>query len=138
MSKHKEEDLKHAEMIRRADLIMKVQMKELTATEAAEILNISRKTFYEWQERALKGMLDGLTKRPPGRPAKSIDPEKETLKKDLKTLQQRNDVLETSMEIMKIWEDVDPEERAKVFGNKKNKKKSLKKKLREKRKKKRP
>lgn len=35
--------------IERAEVILKVQSGELTATEGAAMLKVSRKTYYEWE-----------------------------------------------------------------------------------------
>jgi transposase len=61
----------------RASLILQVQAGQLSATQAAQSLGVSRKTYYQWERRALQGMVDQLTQRPPGRPQKPDDPEKQ-------------------------------------------------------------
>jgi DNA-directed RNA polymerase specialized sigma24 family protein len=38
----------------RAAIILQVRSGALTATEGAERLGISRKTYYEWEDRALQ------------------------------------------------------------------------------------
>ena len=58
----------------------------LTATQAALELGVSRKTFYEWLERALSAMRSALTDRPGGRPAKALDPEKDQLREEVAIL----------------------------------------------------
>ena len=45
----------------RASLILQVQAGQLTATQAAQSLGVSRKTYYQWERRALQGMVDQLT-----------------------------------------------------------------------------
>jgi DNA-binding XRE family transcriptional regulator len=40
---------------RRAEIIVQVQSGQLTATEAARQLGVSRKTYYQWERRALGG-----------------------------------------------------------------------------------
>jgi len=72
-------------------LVIKVQAKLMTATEAAEKMGVSRKTYYEKEKRALSGMLAGLERKEPGRPAAEVDPEKEALKKELEEM--KEDVL---------------------------------------------
>lgn len=67
----------------RATLIMKVRSGQLTATEAARILGVSRKTYYQWERRGLEAMLAQLEDRPEGRPENPSDPEKESLQKRL-------------------------------------------------------
>ena len=45
---------------------MKVRCGLMNASQAAEQLGISRKTYYKWEQRALSAMLEGLTDQPPG------------------------------------------------------------------------
>ena len=45
----------------RASLILQVQAGQLSATQAAQSLGVSRKTYYQWERRALQGMVDQLT-----------------------------------------------------------------------------
>lgn len=71
----------------------------LNATEAALSLGMSRKTFYEWQDRALSGMLMALQDRPTGRPPHPVDPEKEQLLEELDTLEKERIVLENRLRI---------------------------------------
>lgn len=65
---------------RRAELIVQVRSGLLTATQAARQLGVSRKTYYEWEKRALCGMMGALENREGGRPSRRVDPEKEELK----------------------------------------------------------
>lgn len=60
-------------------LIMRVQTGQLTASEAARQMGVSRKTFYQRMRRGLAGMVAALTPRPAGRPVKERDTEKEAL-----------------------------------------------------------
>lgn len=94
-------DKAKAQARHRAELILKVRSGELTATEAAEQLGVSRKTYYKWEQRALEGMLENLCERNSGRPACEPDEEKENLKKrvmelerELKAKQQREELRE--------------------------------------------
>jgi len=52
----------------RASIILQVRSGALTATEGAERLGISRKTYYEWEDRALQAMALALENHAPGRP----------------------------------------------------------------------
>ena len=63
----------------RAQLIMQVRSGVLSAQEAARQLGISRKTYYQWERRALAAMVEALGNRQPGRPPRPLDPEKEAL-----------------------------------------------------------
>jgi len=77
------ESMEQEEML----LIMRVQTDQLTASEAARQLGVSRKTFYQRFQRGLAGMTAALAPRPAGRPGKERDAEKEELLTQLKRLQ---------------------------------------------------
>jgi transposase len=64
----------------RALVILQVRSGALTAKEGAQLLGVSRKTYYEWEERSLKAIALALENRPSGRPPAPMDPEKETLR----------------------------------------------------------
>ena len=72
----------------------------LTSAEAAGQLGVSRKTFYEWREKALRGMEAALRDAEPGRPPNPVDPEKEELRKRELLLQRENDVLRCRLHIL--------------------------------------
>ena len=72
---------------KRAELILKVQSGQMTATEAAKELGVSRKTYYKWENRALQAMLGALEDRPCGRPSRPVDGEKENLKSMMTNMQ---------------------------------------------------
>ena len=71
----------------------------LSATDAALSLGMSRKTFYEWLDRALDGMRSALRDRPTGRPPHPADPEKEHLLEELEILEKERVVLESRLRI---------------------------------------
>ena len=56
---------------RSMEAILQVCGGTLTATEASNRLNISRKSYYQREKRALSGMLAALQPHPAGRPSKS-------------------------------------------------------------------
>ena len=66
---------------KRAETIINVRSGQITATEGARQLGISRKSYYRWEHRGLEGLMTALEESPPGRPEEEIDPEKEALKK---------------------------------------------------------
>lgn len=81
----------------RARIILEVRSGKLTVTEGAQLLGISRQRFYEWEERALSAMAEALTDREAGRPeGKAEDPEKETLKRRVVSLEQEVTALRRS------------------------------------------
>jgi DNA-binding XRE family transcriptional regulator len=53
----------------RAEMILKVRTGQITATQAAQTLGVSRKTYYEWEKRGLSAMLGELEDQEAGRPS---------------------------------------------------------------------
>jgi transposase len=92
----------HAQARRRAELILKVRAGQMTASEAAKRLGVSRKTYYKWEQRALEGMLEGLCERNSGRPACEPDEEKENLKKKVMELERELKAKQQSEELRKL------------------------------------
>lgn len=86
----------------RALLIMQVQAGTITASQAAKQLGISRKTYYQWEQRALSSMLDAVTQLPPGRPRKNISPTERKLEQKVWILQKQIDKAQESKEIRAI------------------------------------
>lgn len=59
----------------RAAIILQVRSGQLTATQAARQLGISRQRYYQWEKRALQAMLTALNDKPKGRrPRRKPDP----------------------------------------------------------------
>jgi transposase len=79
----------NAKARQRAELIFKVRSGQMTATEAAQTLGISRQQYYQWEQRALQSMLCALEDQPTGRPKTPKDPEKEHLQLRVKQLEQQ-------------------------------------------------
>jgi transposase len=90
----------------RALLIMQVQAGVITATEAARQLGISRKTYYQWEARALKGLLAAVTQQPPGRPRQPDRPKQRRLEAKVDQLQKELDQAQESREIRAALERV--------------------------------
>ncbi len=82
--------------------IMQVRSGLMTVERAAEELCISRKTWYEWENKALSAMCLALQPGDPGRPRNKIDPEKENLKVQLKQMQKKLILTEQDIEIRKL------------------------------------
>ena len=76
LMKDKEQELARE----RALVILRVRSGTMTAKQGAQALGVSRKTYYQWEERALKAMALALENRVAGRPCVSTDEEKETLR----------------------------------------------------------
>jgi transposase len=95
----------------RALIIMQVRSGRITAAQGAQRLGISRKTYYQWEKRALEGMMTALENQDAGRPARSVDTEKEQLKKknrklerELLLTQQRSKVKDLFLEkVNQAW-----------------------------------
>ena len=83
----------------RAELIVEVRSGRITAKEAAKRLGVSRKTYYKWEKRALKGMVEALGERASGRPAAHIDREKQTLQEKSERLEKTVEGLERTLKI---------------------------------------
>jgi transposase len=99
--KHKRD--KEQELARqRALVILQVRSGILTAKEGAKRLGISRKTYYEWEERSLKAMALALENRPAGRPPVAVDEEKETLQERVQELEKKLYLAEKTIEVKEI------------------------------------
>ena len=91
----------------RASIILQVRSGALTATEGAERLGISRKTYYEWEDRALQAMALALESRAPGRPPVLRDAEKEELQSKVRDLEKRLYVAEKTIEVKEMFSAYD-------------------------------
>jgi 1-acyl-sn-glycerol-3-phosphate acyltransferase len=63
---------------------------------------VSRKTYYEWEEKSLKAMALALENRPSGRPPAPIDEEKETLRERVQELEKKLDLAEKTIEVKEL------------------------------------
>jgi transposase len=104
----------------RASIILQVRSGGLTATEGAERLRISRKTYYEWEDRALQAMALTLENHAPGRPSAPLDAEKEELQRKVLDLEKKLFLAEKTIEVKELLSAFDLHEA------KKNKKKKQK------------
>ncbi len=86
----------------RALVILQVRSGALTAKEGAKQLGISRKTYYEWEERSLKAMALALETRPAGRPPGVVDEEKEALRERVQELEKKLYMAEKKIEVKEI------------------------------------
>ena len=78
---------------------MQVQSGVITAKEAARQLGISRKTYYEWERRALQALVEALRDRPGGRPSTPTEPEQEALQQQAQQLAEQRQALEQTLAI---------------------------------------
>jgi len=83
----------------RASIILQVRSGSLTATEGAERLGVSRKTYYQWEDRALQAMALALENHSPGRPPVPLDAEKEELQRQVRDLEKRLYLAEKTIEV---------------------------------------
>lgn len=90
----------------RQQVILSVLAGRLTAADGARQLGVSRKTYYEWQARALAGMQEALRDRPGGRPAMPVDPERERLQQEMERLRRDRQMLEGRLRIQEAIRDV--------------------------------
>jgi transposase len=91
----------------RALVILQVRSGALTALEGAKRLGVSRKTYYEWEERSLKAMALALENHPAGRPLAAMDDEKEALRKRIRELEKKLDLAEKTIEVKGLLADLD-------------------------------
>jgi transposase len=90
----------------RALLIMKVCSGQMTAVDAARILGVSRKTYYQWEQRGLEGMMAQLQDQLPGRPAHPSDPEKEALQTQLRQAEAKLEEARQTRELREILDSL--------------------------------
>jgi transposase len=86
----------------RALVILQVRSGALTAKEGAKLLGVSRKAYYEWEEKSLKAMSLALENRPSGRPPLTLDPEKEALRERVRELEKKLDLAEKTIEVKEL------------------------------------
>jgi len=86
----------------RALVILQVRSGALTVKEGAKLLGVSRKTYYEWEEKSLKATALALENRPAGRPPAAIDEEKETLRERVRELEKKLDLAEKTIEVKEL------------------------------------
>lgn len=107
---------------RRASVIMKVRSGQISAREGAHQLGISRKTYYEWEQRALQAMIHAMESRSSGRPTIQVDAEKERLKDQVKDLGQKLLLAEKTIEVKDLLSAYDLHKECKGKKNRKVKK----------------
>jgi transposase len=86
----------------RALVILRVRSGAMTAKQGAQALGVSRKTYYQWEDRALKAMALALENRVAGRPCVSTDEEKETLRQRIRELEKKLDLAEKTLEVKEL------------------------------------
>jgi transposase len=87
----------------RATLILKVRSGQITATQAAQALGISRQRYYRWEKRALQAMLQALEAQPKGRPKKrESDPQKHALLHRMQQLEKQVQLYEQKEKLRQV------------------------------------
>jgi transposase len=86
----------------RALVILQVRSGALTAKEGAQLLGVSRKTYYEWEEKSLKAMALALENRFGGRPPAPVDEEKEELRERVRELETKLELAEKTLEVKEL------------------------------------
>lgn len=84
---------------KRAEVILKVVSEQITATEGAKELGVSRKTFHKWLNRGMAGMIGSLEDAESGLPTEAVDAEKEKLRKEKEELEEKLKVMELKVRI---------------------------------------
>lgn len=93
-----------ANALQRAEMIMKVRCGLMTASEAANQLGVSRKTYYKWERRGLAALLEGVGDQKAGRPRK---PERESfLEKRLAESRAEIEYLEQKIALKEIVAEI--------------------------------
>lgn len=90
----------------RAEVIMKVRCGLLTAQQAAEQRGVSRKTYYQWEERGLSALLSSLADKGSGRPSPPVDSEKQALQRQLEQAQRECAILQHKMALKDVLFDL--------------------------------
>jgi transposase len=86
----------------RALVILKVRSGVLTAKQGALALGVSRKTYYEWEEKSLQAMTLALENQPAGRKPAPVDEEKEALRERVRELEKKLDLAEKTIEVKEL------------------------------------
>ena len=84
---------------RRAAVVFAVRSGQITAKEGARQLGVSRKTYYEWEARALAAMTEAMEDRATGRPGEPEDEEKSRLMGQIAELQNQLFVAQKTAEV---------------------------------------
>lgn len=82
-----------------AEKIVQVRSGNITASEAARQMDVSRKTYYQKERKALSGMMAGLKSRDAGRPKVQVDPEKERMRVQLLRLHEELTILKYAQRV---------------------------------------
>ena len=90
-------------------------------SEACRVFGVSRKTYYQWEKRALQGMMEQLEEQPPGRPATQSDPQLEAMKQKIAELETKLTVAQQTAEVRAILLAMEESQQKRDLKKKKNK-----------------
>jgi transposase len=90
----------------RAELIMKVRCGLITAAQAADRLGVSRKTYYKWEQRGLRALLDGVADQSPGRPSRPSDDHHQALERQLSEAMTQVELLNHKLALKDVLMDL--------------------------------
>lgn len=83
----------------KVQIILQVRSGQLSAAAGAKLLGLSRKSYYRWERRALKAMIESLRSRPPGRPRRIHNPVLTQLQRKIRKLEQQ---LQTTQRLARL------------------------------------
>jgi transposase len=93
-------DAKDKELARlRTAVVFAVRSGQITAEEGARRLGVSRKTYYEWESRALQAMTEAMQDRAAGRPETPKDEQKQRMQEEIAELRKKLFVAEKTVEV---------------------------------------
>jgi hypothetical protein len=84
---------------KRAEVVFAVRGGKMTAEEGARLLGVSRKTYYEWENRALLAMMAAMENKAVGRPPHPQDEENQRLQAQVAELEKKLFVAEKTVEV---------------------------------------
>jgi predicted site-specific integrase-resolvase len=100
MTRKQKKDEQNQAARQRAEIIMKVRCGLMTATQAAQLLEVSRKTYYKWEQRGLAALLEGVQDQKSGRPEIPLEQTPQAaFEKELKELKQQTELLEKKLKL---------------------------------------
>jgi len=85
--------------LKRTAVVFAVRSGQITAEEGARRIGVSRKTYYEWERRALQAMTAAMEDKSPGRPSIPQDEEKQRLQDENAELRNKLFVAEKTVEV---------------------------------------
>lgn len=94
----------------RARIFLSTSVGEIPVVEACEKLGISKQRFYELEDRAIKGFIEALEPREPGRPAKEPDPTAPLLEK-IEDLEKENQKLWMYVKVLRQMAGIEDREK---------------------------